>query len=184
MPYRNRTDLEAAQACGEPLEFLFFWGHRPRPDGQLGETCLSQFWPAPFVVDGIRYPTAEHFMMSWKARLFGDEEQLAAILKAPHPGEAKSRGRQVKGFDPDRWNAESFAVVVQGNLAKFGQNPELKRYLLGTGSRVLVEASPHDRVWGIGLPASDPSAERPSEWQGENRLGFALMEVRSCLQGS
>jgi ribA/ribD-fused uncharacterized protein len=71
--------------------------------------------------------------------------------------------------------------AVSGNLAKFGQNPSLKAYLLATGDKVLVETSPLDKIWGIGLAAGDPHASNPAEWQGQNLLGFALMAVRAEL---
>jgi ribA/ribD-fused uncharacterized protein len=149
--------------------------------GEIGKPCLSQWWPAPFTVEGDTYPTAEHFMMSEKARLFGDEETRSKILTAPHPKAAKQLGRAVQGFDDRRWEEARFGLVVRGNLAKFGQNAPLRDFLLNTGNRVLVEASPVDRVWGIGLAANDPLAEHPEQWRGLNLLGFALMEVRGRL---
>jgi ribA/ribD-fused uncharacterized protein len=142
---------------------------------------FSQWWPAPFVVDGDEYPTAEHYMMTAKALLFNDEMAAAAIRTATTPRAAKNAGRQVAGFDEARWAARRFDVVVAGNLAKFGQHPQLRDYLVGTGDRVLVEASPVDPVWGIGLAATDPGAHDPSQWAGLNLLGFALMRVRDQL---
>lgn len=86
------------------------------------------------------------------------------------------------GFDEHRWAEQRFELVVTGNLAKFGQHPDLRAFLLGTGSRVLAEASPRDRIWGTGLAASDERATSPEHWPGLNLLGFALMEVRHRLQ--
>jgi hypothetical protein len=177
------TTLRAEARAGVRHEFLFFWGHRPSPDGTVGASCLSQWWPAPFGVAGVTYATAEHFMMAEKARLFGDEGARARVLAAGHPKRAKDAGRQVRGFDEATWAEGRFDVVVRGNLAKFGQNEALGRFLLGTGARVLVEASPVDRVWGIGLAASDPRAGDPEAWRGLNLLGFALMRVRERLAG-
>lgn len=77
---------------------------------------------------------------------------------------------------------EKSQVVVNGNLHKFGQNPELRDFLLSTGDKVLVEASPYDKIWGIGLDANNPDACAPKLWKGENLLGFALMEVRGLLR--
>jgi ribA/ribD-fused uncharacterized protein len=142
---------------------------------------LSQWYPAPFEVDGVRFPTAEHFMMVGKARLFGDDEAERHILDAPKPDRAKGLGRRVRGFDEERWASERYGIVVAGNLAKFGQQPPLREFLLATGDRVLVEASPYDQVWGIGLAAGAPDAASPSRWRGANLLGFALMEVRAQL---
>jgi ribA/ribD-fused uncharacterized protein len=181
---RTVADLVAHADGGRPVEYLFFWGHRPHPSGRLGPSCLSQWWPAPFTVDGVQYPTAEHWMMAEKARLFGDEQSAAAIVAAALPKEAKALGRGVAGFDGERWAAAGFDVVVRGNVAKFGQDPALREYLLGTGDAVLVEASPVDPVWGIGLAADDSRAGRPAEWPGTNLLGFALMHARHVLAGA
>lgn len=119
--------------------------------------------------------------MACKARLFGDDASLPAILAARTPAEAKNLGRLVRSFDEARWVSARFELVVAGNVAKFGQDPALRAYLFGTGKRVLVEASPRDRVWGIGLGASDDRATDPSRWRGHNLLGFALMEARARL---
>ena len=167
---------------GQP-KYLLFWGHQPPPAGGAGKGCLSQWWPAAFAVDDVMYLSAEHFMMAAKARLFGDEEMAERIVAAAHPGQAKALGRQVRGFDEQRWAEERSGLVVTGNLAKFGQHPDLREFLLATGNRVLVEASPLDRVWGIGLAADDPHAASPEHWPGLNLLGFALMEVRQQLSG-
>lgn len=163
------------------MKYLFFWGHQPERDGSVGKGCLSQWWPCTFVVDGQEFASAEHYMMWRKALLFDDTAVAARVLTARTPAEAKSLGRQVSGFAGEVWDAQRLQIVVEGNLAKFGQDPALRSYLLGTGSRVLVEASPQDRVWGIGLVASDPRASDPSQWLGLNLLGEALMEVRSRL---
>jgi ribA/ribD-fused uncharacterized protein len=178
-------DLESllsAIARGEQPEYLFFWGHQARQDGQIGKTCFSQWWPAAFTVDGVSYPSAEHFMMAEKARLFGDAETRAKILAAGHPAEAKKLGRMVRGFDEEIWVNQRFAIVVRGNQAKFGQDPRLRDFLLASGEKVLVEASPLDRVWGIGLTEDDPRARLPEQWCGLNLLGFGLMAARSQLR--
>ncbi len=172
---------EARQGVGH--KYLFFWGHQPQADGSLGPSCLSQWWPAPFRLDGVDYPTAEHFMMAEKARLFGDGEIERRVLASPHPKQAKDAGRQVRGFVDETWVERRFGIVVRGNLAKFRQNDELKRFLLGTHRRVLVEASPVDRVWGIGLAGDDPKVADPEAWRGLNLLGFALMEARDQING-
>ena len=93
-------------------------------------------------------------------------------------------GRQVRGFTERRWAERRFDLVVSGNLAKFGQHPELRDFLLGTGHRVLVEASPADRIWGIGLSADHEHATSPEHWPGLNLLGFALMGVRHRLRSA
>ncbi|MEV8095458.1 NADAR family protein [Kitasatospora sp. NPDC085879] len=178
---RTREQLTALVEAGARPKYLLFWGHRPEPDGRIGAGSLSQWWPGEFTVDGVAYRSAEHWMMAGKARLFGDGETLARILAAATPGEAKKLGRLVRGFDEVRWAAERFELVVAGNVAKFGQDEALRAYLLGTAQRVLVEASPLDRLWGIGLAADNERATRPHEWRGLNLLGFALMEARARL---
>ena len=179
---RTLDGLRAAVAAGARVKFLFFWSERPGQGGHPGRGCLSQWWPAPFELDGVHYRSAEHFMMAEKARLFGDVAALSEIVAAEHPGEAKAIGRRVLGFDEPRWARERVAIVVRGNEAKFSQHPELAAYLQGTGERVLVEASPRDRVWGIGLAEGDPAARDVWRWPGANLLGFALMEVRARLR--
>ncbi|MEY9845112.1 NADAR family protein [Streptacidiphilus sp. MAP5-3] len=178
---RSREQLAALVAAGARPKWLMFWGHRPQKDGSVGPGSLSQWWPCRFTVDGVEYRSAEHWMMAAKARLFGDEASVPAILAARTPAEAKVLGRKVSGFDEERWAAGRFELVVQGNIAKFGQDEALRAYLLGTGNRVLVEASPVDRVWGIGLAATDDAANAPDRWRGLNLLGFALMEARERL---
>lgn len=165
-----------------PLKYLFFWGHRPSKDGTITKTCFSQWWESTFEVDGIIYNTAEHWMMAQKAKLFGDEEVFEKILKAKSPAEAKKLGRLIRNFDEAIWLSEREKVVVKGNFHKFSQNKELRKFLLQTDKRILVEASPVDTIWGVGLAADDPAIVHPEKWQGLNLLGFALMEVRDKLQ--
>ena len=162
-------------------KYLFFWGHTAGKGGQVGKECLSQWYAAAFAVDGVRYATAEHYMMAEKARLFGDEGTRERIIAAAHPSLAKNLGREVQGFNEATWAQHRFDIVVRGNEAKFGQNETLRAFLLNTGERVLVEASPVDRIWGIGWSANDPQAHNPEQWRGLNLLGFALMVARSRL---
>lgn len=178
----NASLLEFTRNGGRP-KYIFFWGHTPKGGEAVGKHVFSQWFEARFTIDGVTYPTAEHWMMAEKARLFGDGETLARILAAGNPGAAKALGREVRGFDNERWNAARWEIVVRGNEAKFGHNPVLRDYLAATGDRVLVEASPVDRLWGIGLAQDDPRAENPELWRGLNLLGFALMEVRARLAG-
>ncbi|WP_461083864.1 NADAR family protein [Streptomyces deserti] len=191
----SREALIRAVRAGAKVRYLHFWGHRPRPDGRIGPSCLSQWWPAPFTVDGVTYRTAEHWMMAEKARLFGDAEAERRVLAADHPSLAKKAGRLVRGFDEAAWERERFRIVVEGSVHKFAAHADLRAFLLGTGERgemgvpraggrgrVLVEASPVDRVWGIGLAADDEAALDPERWRGANLLGFALMEARERLR--
>jgi ribA/ribD-fused uncharacterized protein len=116
-----------------------------------------------------------------KATLFGDRPMAERILAAPHPRAAKMLGGRVEGFDQQTWNAHRSDIVVAGNVAKFAQHADLREFLLGTGRRILVEASPMDRIWGIGLTRDDPAAADPAQWRGLNLLGFALMQARKTL---
>ena len=167
---------------GARLKFLCFWGHEASRE-QVGKECLSQWYPAAFSIEGLRFRTAEHFMMYRKAKLFDDEKAAADILSAPNPGAVKALGRAVRGFDQGVWETHRRSIVVEGNLAKFSQSDPLREFLIGTGKRVLVEASPVDRIWGVGLAADHEHIENPLEWRGLNLLGFALMDVRAQLPG-
>ena len=177
----NIDSLRAAVA-GTRFTYLLFWGHEPAPDGSITPSCLSQWWPCRFEIDGETFVSAEHFMMAGKARLFGDEETRHQILLATHPSEAKKLGRLASGFDRDVWEAHGSDIVVAGNVAKFGQDPLLHEYLLNTGDLVLVEASPVDLIWGTGVAAKDEGADDPLRWRGRNLLGFALMRARALLR--
>ncbi|GAA4097403.1 NADAR family protein [Streptomyces hundungensis] len=180
---RAALDALIAQVSeGDRIKYLHFWGHRPQRDGSLGRSCFSQWWPSPFTVEGVRYATAEHWMMASKARLFGDPDAERAAIDAANPALAKKAGRLVRGFDDEVWRRERYGIVLAGSLHKFGQDEALRGYLLGTGKRVLVEASPLDRIWGIGLAADAPEAADPRRWRGLNLLGFALTEARERLR--
>ena len=116
----NVETLIADIAAGMKPKWYFFWGHTPAKDGSITKSCFSQWWAEhPFVIDGISYPTAEHWMMAEKARLFGDGETCGLILKASHPNAAKKLGRQVRNFDEARWRQARCEIVIRGNEAKF-----------------------------------------------------------------
>lgn len=162
-------------------KFVFFYGGP-----------FSQWYPSEFNVKGVVYITAEQYMMAMKAEYFGDEDAKAKIMATDNPSEQKAIGRTVKNFDAEPWNAVSRGFVYEGNMAKFKQNPPLLRELLNTGDRELVEASPYDRIWGIGigLPGRrdapvDGTTENlldKSKWRGTNWLGEVLMKVRKDIK--
>lgn len=179
---RSVADLLALPAGSPRAKYLLFWGHR-QPRSGVSASCLSQWWQAPFTVDGATYRTAEHYMMAGKARLFGDPESGLRVPEAGHPGETKTLGRKVSGFEQRTWEDARYGIVVEGDIAKFSQNPELAEFLVRTGTRVLVEAGPRDRVWGIGMAKDDAGVEDPRLRPGSNLLGFALMEVRARIRG-
>lgn len=165
------------------VKYLHFWGHTPSKDGSVSASCFSQWWEGhSFTESGHTFLTAEHYMMAGKARLFQDEKMLAEILASSSPGEAKALGRKVRNFDQETWKKHRCEIVIQGNYLKFSQHPELKSFLIQTGDRILVEASPRDRIWGIGMGRNHENAENPALWRGSNLLGFCLMEVRDQLR--
>jgi len=179
--YTNEWLREQYGVCGaDGLHFVFFW--KPSDDPILGPACLSQWHACSFVEDGVRYTTAEQYMMAQKAVLFGDEEVRQKIMEAAHPNAYKSLGRKVRNFDQAKWDANKTEIVFRGTLAKFSQNPALRDYLLGTGDAVLAEASPYDNIWGIHMRENDPNVRNPNAWEGENLLGFILMEARDVLR--
>lgn len=159
---------------GEKLEFEFFF---------RSDNPFSQWYLSNFEIDGVKYSCMEQYMMAEKARLFKDYDIEKEIMKATIQKDMKGLGRLVKGFDNDIWDKHKVGIIIKGNLAKFSQNKVLLKKLLSTGSKILVEASPWDKIWGIGLSADNISNKNPNSWRGKNLLGFALMEVRKELKG-
>jgi ribA/ribD-fused uncharacterized protein len=147
-------------------EFTYFWGEWP----------FSQWSPADFTVDGIRYNCNEQWMMAEKARLFGDTENEKLILETDSPREQKKLGKMVTPFDADRWNVVARLAVLIGNRHKFDQMPDAKEALMKTKGTLLVEASPYDVIWGIGLNDFDAKCGKP--WRGTNWLGEVLTKLR------
>lgn len=162
-------------------DFIFFWGHHKGKNG-VSKSCFSQWYPCLFSIDGQQYNCAEQYMMAQKANVFGDEEVMNQILAETDQMTIKRLGRWVKNYDDSVWTERRFQIVVEGNLAKFSQNEDLRHFLLSTGDKILVEASPKDTIWGIGFDEFAPEATNPALWNGENLLGFALMEVRDRLK--
>lgn len=181
MKYSNEWLLQQL-ASGRDFSYLFFWGHRPLASGKIGRSCLSQWFASGFTHAGIHYPTAEHWMMAGKARHFGDEKILAEILQTTDPMQAKKLGRKVSNFSVESWREVMTDLVAEGSYHKFVQNPRLRDFLLATGEKVLVEASPYDQVWGIGMGAQDQRANHQEQWQGTNWLGWCLMEARDRIR--
>lgn len=163
-------------------KFLFFWGHQPSKDGTVTKTCFSQWWESSFTVGGIEYKTAEHWMMAKKARLFNDEIIFKRIIEVKSPAEAKKLGREVQNYNEEIWLKNRYEIVKEGNFHKFSQHQDLKEFLLNTKERILVEASPVDAIWGIGMASDHQDIKNPKKWRGLNLLGFALMEVRDELE--
>ncbi|WP_297522327.1 NADAR family protein [uncultured Clostridium sp.] len=164
----------------EKLKYIYFWGHRKGNSG-VTKSCFSQWYNSDFTIDGVTYNCAEQFMMAEKARLFDDKEVLGEILETSEQFRIKYLGRQVKNFDEAIWNEKKYEIVLKGNLAKFSQDERIKAFLISTGYKVIVEASPYDTIWGIGMSEQEAQLSNPIAWRGENLLGFALMEVRDII---
>lgn len=156
----------------EYTEFVFFWGGP-----------FSQWAHSPFVIDGQRYVTAEQWMMWNKAVMFGDEYHADVIMATDDPSAQKRAGKLVSNFDDDKWMKRAYDIVVEGNRAKFIQLPTFNEALEQTRGKLLVEASPYDRRWGIGLGEGAKGIEDPKNWRGENLLGKAITQVRVELFG-
>lgn len=158
-------------------EFTFFWEHKA---GAVHPEC-SQFYKSPFMIDGIEFNCAEQWMHWKKAILFGDQEVAQQILKAKSPFDQKKMGREVSNFNAQIWSAVAYDIVFHGNIEKFSQNLSLLEQLAKTKGTLLVEAAPNDKIWGIGLEASDPKAQDQEQWQGQNLLGDIVTRVRDIL---
>ena len=154
-------------------KFTFFWSG-----------VFSQWHPSPFQISGIWYNCAEQYMMAEKAMIFRDKEMHRRIISAVDPADQKRYGRQVKNFNEEVWNKAARNVVFNGNHAKFTQNEDLKKILLATAGTTLVEASPEDTIWGIGLRKDDPRALNRETWLGTNWLGEILTKVRDSIKKS
>ena len=181
-PKYDRQWAVAIHERGQLPPTVPFWGHTPAEDGTLTKACFSQWWASDFTFGGIRYCCMEQLMMAGKALAFEDMDTLAQIMAQDDPKVIKHLGRRISPFDEQVWNRVKHSLIVNGNYAKFTQNEELRCFLLATGDSLLVEASPYDTIWGIGLGAEHPGIQDPRQWRGHNLLGFALMEVRDEIR--
>jgi ribA/ribD-fused uncharacterized protein len=145
------------------------------------DDVFSNWHPCRFDYHGFHFSSVEQFMMFSKAKLFGDDVSAAAALASTDPREQKAIGRKVAGFNQREWDSKREAIVFVGCREKFTQSPRLRSILLASAPTVLVEASPWDRIWGVGLRERDPCIADPSKWRGQNLLGIALMRVREAL---
>ena len=156
MKYTIETIKEMARK-NSAIRVIYFWGHTPNPK-KMTAACFSQWYDCLF-----------------------EEEVYQEIMAATSPSDYKKLGRKVRGFIPEPWDVKKYDIVVEGNKAKFGQNPAIREFLLSTGDAILAEASPYDTIWGIGLDRETAQKGTVEQWQGENLLGCALMEVRDWL---
>ena len=181
-PAYTKDKLIKEMRNGEEKEFLFFYGHQPSKNGSITKSCFSQWWETNFKVGSLSFPTVEHYMMMSKAELFKDEDVSNQIKGCQTPREAKALGRKVSNFDNKIWDEVKHSIVLNGNYWKFANNSTLMEFLLSTGDKIIVEASPNDKIWGIGMSEHDEGVDNPVNWKGENMLGFALMEVRDEIR--
>jgi len=156
----------------ETEEFIFFWKTRD---------IYSQWHSSVFHENDIKFICAEQYMMYRKALYFHDDVQIHNILGTSNPKLIKKYGRTVKGYVDHIWNGIRQCIVYQGNYLKFSQNPELLKQLLATSPKILVEASPHDMIWGIGYDQDHPAVTDISLWKGQNLLGYTITQLRNDL---
>ncbi|CAG5125189.1 unnamed protein product [Candidula unifasciata] len=169
----NKNKMSVKTANSEQNEsYFFFYGNK---------SPFSQHYKARFSVDGVVYNCGEQFMMYSKAALFKDEAMKQKIMSTDDPVKQKKFGRQVQNFEKDVWNKAAETVVKIASKAKFDQNEEMRKQLFATYPKILAEASPRDRIWGIGLGASNPKTLNKANWRGQNKLGYILTEVRDEL---
>jgi len=152
---------------------VFFWSG-----------IYSQWYKAPMIIDGIEYNCCEQYMMHQKALTFGDLEIAEKVLQTSNPKDQKGLGRQIKGFNKEKWDSVCLGIVYKGNFAKFTQNPALMSALLSTEDRLLVEASPFDKIWGIGMAEDEPGVDDPANWKGLNLLGWSITLVKQQLKNA
>ena len=165
------------------LDYVFFW-QTDEGKGYSSKGCFSQWQTSNFIAEARRYFCAEQYMMGRKALAFDDLETFEKIMSANHPREIKSLGRKIKNFDQTEWDYVKYSIVLNGNFYKFTQNEKMLEVLLSTENKILVEASPFDEIWGVGLSEDDEKIKNPNYWKGQNMLGFALMEVRDEIKKS
>lgn len=145
-------------------------------------SIFSQWAGRSFELDGDLFNCCEQYMMYKKAKLFGDKESAHKIWSACDPAKQKALGKKVKNFDKDKWEAIARDVVYDANYAKFTQNEDCLKELMASGDKIIVEASPYDCIWGIGMSCDDPGVTDEKNWRGTNWLGEAIMKVRENIR--
>jgi ribA/ribD-fused uncharacterized protein len=155
-------------------EYVYFWSIKDKDF-----SCFSQWYPTEFEEDGILFNCSEQYMMAHKALLFSDITIYDKIMKTSSPKQMKSLGRKIKNFDHKIWEKERYSIVLNGNMLKFGSNTDILDILQSTGDSIIAEASPYDKIWGIGMKKRKGLVRK--DWNGLNLLGYVLMEVRTSI---
>ena len=156
----------------ETDKYIFFWGG-----------IFSQWYHSNFLINDIKYCCVEQYLMSEKAKIFHDYVMFKKIMDTENPKLHKKYGRQVKNYNDTEWEKIREDIAITGNYAKFSQNRKLYEYLISTENKILVEASPYDIIWGIGLKETDERCLDETKWRGTNLLGKVLMQVRKDIKG-
>mgnify|MGYP000875202273 CR=1 FL=1 len=157
-------------------QIIYFYGHKEH----YQYAYLSNFYPSQFTDDdNFTYHWSEQYLMAYKAFLMNDLNTMERIMQTNNPYQCKKLGRQVKNWNQELWDQSKCNIMFDALYYKFSQNDDILQKLLSTGNSILAEASPRDRIWGIGLNIND--AQSGKKCRGQNLLGKALMRVRDYL---
>ena len=154
-------------------KYYFFW------NGPFSQWYISDFVDEKY--PNITFNCAEQYMMYRKAILMNDNNTADRILDSVIPRFQKSLGRSIRNFDGELWDKHKFDIVVRGNVLKFSQNVILLKEMKKSGDKIFVEASPYDKIWGIGLDENTAKNLSEEKWKGENLLGKALVKAREII---
>lgn len=180
-PYTSDKSTMTVSACGEKV-WSNAYAFEKNAVSPFLKGPLSQWHKESFVVDGITYKTAEHYMMAQKAIFFEDQESYHLIMKSDSPKEVQAMGRMVANFDESLWDSIRSVIVYNGNVAKFTQCKSAYDELMKTKDTYLAEGNPNDLIWGTGLSTDDPAILDKSKWKGRNLLGRILTLIRTELE--
>lgn len=176
---KKKKIIKKVTVAAEPPEIVFFFSGSPELNA---DKEFSNMFEAPMQVDGLTFPTVEHYFQWSKAKMFGDEEAATNIMKTASPKSVKAYGKKVKNFEKDKWEEKKNEIMKIALKAKFSQHPELRNKLQDTGTKLLAEANPRDKYWGIGTSFDTSKAKDPAKWPGKNVVGNMLQELRSELK--
>lgn len=174
---KQNTPQTILMIGGKEYPAIYF--HKPNePYG-----FLSNWWIAPFVLEGMRFSSTEQYIMYKKCAIFGDTTAAKAVLATDDPAQQQQIARDAKGYNDVVWKGMRQVIAMRGLVEKFAQNSDLLKQLMDTGDSYLVECAVSDKAWACGISLYDKARFDISKWKGSNILGFALMEVRTMLSG-